>query len=156
MAVSLTASSGDKDLVSLVRSITLLETVVNDEDTTHVMLVQALRSAISRRVPTSQPGAAAHGCVADALEAPAVDGVMHLYGLLKIPLADRLDLALAKARADLLSRGGGVELVSIKPPDTVELRLSGPASDGVERVIRRHCPEIRHIHPVSCATASRA
>ncbi|WP_138497004.1 NifU family protein [Nostoc sp. PA-18-2419] len=70
----------------------------------------------------------------------------------KPPLTQRIQTALEEVRPGLKSHNGDIELVAIKPPDTVEVRLIGtcsscPASNltlsqGVEQAIKNHCPEI--------------
>ncbi|MCC5616903.1 NifU family protein [Nostoc sp. CHAB 5836] len=77
----------------------------------------------------------------------------------KPPLAQRIQTALEEVRPGLKSHNGDVELVAIKPPDTVEVRLIGtcsscPAStltlsQGVEQAIRNHCPEITKVVAVN-------
>ncbi|MBN3871437.1 NifU family protein [Nostoc sp. JL33] len=73
----------------------------------------------------------------------------------KLPLSQRVETALEEVRPGLKSHNGDVELVAIKPPDTVEIRLIGtcsscPAStltlsQGVEQAIKNHCPEITKV-----------
>ncbi|QKQ77854.1 NifU family protein [Nostoc sp. TCL240-02] len=70
----------------------------------------------------------------------------------KPPLSQRIQTALEEVRPGLKSHNGDVELVAIKPPDTVEVRLIGTCSScptsnltlsqGVEQAIKNHCPEI--------------
>lgn len=77
----------------------------------------------------------------------------------KPPLAQRIQTALEEVRPGLKSHNGDVELVAIKPPDTVEVRLIGtcsscPAStltlsQGVEQAIKNHCPEITKVVAVT-------
>ncbi|MEH2402292.1 NifU family protein [Nostoc sp.] len=77
----------------------------------------------------------------------------------KLPLAQRIQTALGEVRPGLKSHNGDVELVAIKPPDTVEVRLIGtcsscPAStltlsQGVEQTIKNHCPEITKVVAVN-------
>ncbi|MEH2061111.1 MAG: NifU family protein [Nostoc sp.] len=77
----------------------------------------------------------------------------------KAPLAQRIQTALEEVRPGLKSHDGDVELVAIKPPDTVEVRLIGtcrscPAStltlsQGVEQAIKNHCPEITKVLAVN-------
>lgn len=86
---------------------------------------------------------------------PIVYGVLHLHGLVRDSLETRVRRALRSVEPFLQQHGGGVELVAVKQPDTVEVRLTGacqgcPASgqtlsDGVERAIREHAPEIAHV-----------
>jgi Fe-S cluster biogenesis protein NfuA/nitrite reductase/ring-hydroxylating ferredoxin subunit len=73
----------------------------------------------------------------------------------KPPLAQRIKTALEEVRPGLKNHNGDVELVAIKPPDTVEVRLIGtcsscPAStltlsQGIEQAIKNHCPEITKV-----------
>ncbi|MBN3894312.1 MAG: NifU family protein [Nostoc sp. NOS(2021)] len=77
----------------------------------------------------------------------------------KPPLAQRIQTAFEEVRPGLNSHHGDVELVAIKPPDTVEVRLIGtcsscPAStltlsQGVEQAIKNHCPEITKVVAVN-------
>jgi len=104
-----------------------------------------------------------HPDVAERLRAAVSDrvvyGVLRFHGLLKAPLDERVQRALDEIRPAMQKHGGDVELVAIRMPDTVEVRLTGachgcPASgqtltEGVEKSIRQHCPEIVHINQVS-------
>jgi nitrite reductase/ring-hydroxylating ferredoxin subunit/Fe-S cluster biogenesis protein NfuA len=155
------------DLDALVHAITAIESIVDGWDESHALTVRALKSAIEdlhkealkRLIRALKDDPSAGARLRDALADPVVYGVLRFHGLIKAPLADRLNLALEEVRPALAGHGGGVELVAIKPPDTVELRLIGschgcPASgqtlsEGVERAIRAHCPEILHINQVS-------
>ncbi|MEH1798638.1 MAG: NifU family protein [Nostoc sp.] len=77
----------------------------------------------------------------------------------KPPLVQRIQTALEEVRPGLKSHNGDIELVAIKPPDTVEIRLIGtcsscPAStltlsQGVEQAIKNHCPEISKVVAVN-------
>jgi Fe-S cluster biogenesis protein NfuA/nitrite reductase/ring-hydroxylating ferredoxin subunit len=77
----------------------------------------------------------------------------------KPPLSQRIQTALEEVRPGLKSHNGDVELVAIKPPDTVEVRLIGtcsscPAStltlsQGVEQAIKNYCPEITRVIAVN-------
>jgi Fe-S cluster biogenesis protein NfuA/nitrite reductase/ring-hydroxylating ferredoxin subunit len=162
-------AAGAPDLEALVQSITAVESIVAGWSETHVLTVQALKSAIealhkealSRLIRALKDDPAAGIRLRGALADPVVYAVLRFHGLLKVSLAERLNNALEEVRPALAAHGGGVELVAIKPPDAVELRLIGschgcPASgqtlsEGVEKAIRSHCPEIVHIHLVSRA-----
>jgi nitrite reductase/ring-hydroxylating ferredoxin subunit/Fe-S cluster biogenesis protein NfuA len=163
------AQDGVDDLDALVRSITAVESLIAGWSETQVLTVEALKSAIEalhkealkRLIRALKDDPAAGRRLREALTDPVVYGVLRFHGLVKIPLAERVNLALEEVRPALAGHGGGVELVALKPPDTVELRLIGschgcPSSsqtltEGVERAIRSHCPEILHIHQVSRA-----
>jgi Fe-S cluster biogenesis protein NfuA/nitrite reductase/ring-hydroxylating ferredoxin subunit len=77
----------------------------------------------------------------------------------KPPLLQRIQTALEEVRPGLKSHNGDIELVAIKPPDTVEVRLIGtcsscPAStltlsQGVEQAIKNYCPEITRVVAVN-------
>ncbi|MHC5733508.1 NifU family protein [Nostoc sp.] len=77
----------------------------------------------------------------------------------KPPLVQRIQTALEEVRPGLKSHNGDIELVAIKPPDTVEVRLIGTCSSclastltlsqGVEQAIKNHCPEISKVVAVN-------
>ncbi|MBW4428762.1 MAG: NifU family protein [Nostoc desertorum CM1-VF14] len=77
----------------------------------------------------------------------------------KPPLSQRIQTALEEVRPALKSHNGDVELVAIKPPDTVEVKLIGTCSScptstltlsqGVEQAIKNHCPEITKVVAVN-------
>jgi nitrite reductase/ring-hydroxylating ferredoxin subunit/Fe-S cluster biogenesis protein NfuA len=133
------------------------------------LTVQALKSAIEalhkeamrRLIRALKDDPSAGVRLREALGDPVVYGVLRFHGLVKVPLSERVHRALEEVRPLLAGHGGGVELVALNPPDTVELRLTGSChgcpssgqtlSEGVERAIRTHCPEIVHIHQVSRA-----
>ncbi|HEY1313783.1 MAG TPA: NifU family protein [Steroidobacteraceae bacterium] len=162
------------DLDAFVHAITAVESIVAGWDEAQVLTVQALKSAIEdfhkealqRLIRALKDDPSAGARLRAALADPVVYGVLRFHGLIRAPLAERLNLALEEVRPSLASHGGGVELVAIKPPDTVELRLIGschgcPASgqtlsEGVEKAIRTHCPEILHINQVSRAAPEAA
>lgn len=119
------------------------------------------REALRRLIRALKDDPACGARLREALGDEFVYGVLRFHGLVKASLGERIDAALASVRPLMEAHGGGVELVAIKPPDTVELRLVGachgcPSSgqtltEGVEKAIREHCPEIEHIHQVSRA-----
>ncbi|MBI3343893.1 MAG: NifU family protein [Gammaproteobacteria bacterium] len=131
------------------------------------MTVQALKSAIEdlhkealkRLIRALKDDPAAGVRLREALGDQVVYGVLLFHGLVREPLEVRVQKALDEVRPFMHQHGGDVELVAVRPLDTVEVRLVGachgcPASsqtltEGVERAIRQHCPEILHIHQVS-------
>lgn len=155
------------DLDRLVQTIASLETIVADWDEPQRMTVQALKSAIedlhkeafARLIRAVKDDPAAGARLRAALGDQVVYGVLLFHGLVREPLEARVQKALDEVRPFMATHGGDVELVAVKPPDTVEVRLLGachgcPASsqtltEGVEKAIRQHCPEIVHIHQVS-------
>jgi nitrite reductase/ring-hydroxylating ferredoxin subunit/Fe-S cluster biogenesis protein NfuA len=85
--------------------------------------------------------------------------VLLFHGVVKEPLELRVARALEEVRPSLKSHGGDVELVALKFPDTVEVRLIGSCqscpssgetlSEGVEKSIKALCPEITTVSRVS-------
>ncbi len=154
-------------LARMVRAITSLEAIVGDWDESQRLTVQALKSAIedlnkdafTRLIRSLKEGPEAHAQLRLAVTDPVVYGVLRFHGLVKESLQARIERALDEVRPFMATHGGDVELVTVRPPDTVEVRLIGschgcPASsqtltEGVEKSIRSHCPEILHIHQVS-------
>lgn len=167
MATAAGAADPGAELERLVKTITSLEAVVAGWDQSNALTVQALKSAIEDlnkealkrliRALKDDPACAAR--LRDAVADPIVYGVLRFHGLVREPLNERLQAALDEVRPLMHSHGGDVELVAIKPPDTVEIRLTGachgcPASsetlrEGVEKAVRAHCPEIVHVLQVS-------
>ena len=154
-------------LEQMVRAITSLEGLVGSWDESQRMTVQALKSAIeelnkeafTRLIRSLKDDPAARARLGQAVTDPLVYGVLRFHGLVKESLQARIERALDEVRPFMATHGGDVELVAVRPPDTVEVRLIGachgcPASsqtltEGVEKSIRSHCPEILHIHQVS-------
>jgi Fe-S cluster biogenesis protein NfuA/nitrite reductase/ring-hydroxylating ferredoxin subunit len=150
-----------------VQSITALEAIIAPWDESHALTVRALKAAIealhkdalTRLIRALKSDPAAGPRLRAALADPVVYGVLRFHGLVRSPLGERLRQALEEVAPALAAHGGGVEVVALKPPDTVELRLLGSChgcpssgltlSEGIETAIRRHCPEIRHIEHVS-------
>lgn len=93
-----------------------------------------------------------------AVEDEVVYGLLRYHELIKPPqppLEERIQQALAEVRPSLKSHDGDVELVAIKYPDTVEVRLIGTCSNcpastltltqGIEQTIKTYCPEIHRV-----------
>ena len=90
-----------------------------------------------------------------AVEDDIVYGVLLYHGLVKSPLQLRIQTALDRVRPRLQSHYGDVELVAIKAPDIVEVRLTGTCSHCssseltlsqlVEESIQEYCPEIKQV-----------
>ena len=155
------------DLDALIAPITRLEAIAGGWDESHALTLQALKAAIEdvhkealrRLIRGLKDDPVAGLRLREALADPVVYGVLRFHGLVKAPLAERLEQALADVRPALKSHGGDVEVVAIKAPDSIELRMLGschgcPAShqtlaEGIEQAIRARCPEIVHIREVN-------
>lgn len=127
--------------------------------------IEALhREALLRLVRGLRADAAAAAALKQVVRDPIVFGVLRLHGIVREPLEVRVRAALESVAPMLAEHGGGVELVAVLPPDTVEVRLTGscqscPASgttlsEGVERAIREHAPEVVTVRKVSRAAAA--
>jgi Fe-S cluster biogenesis protein NfuA/nitrite reductase/ring-hydroxylating ferredoxin subunit len=157
----------EDDLARRAGQIARLEEIASTWDTHHAGTLSAIKTAIEElncegfrrliRLLREDPA-----CVARlnaVVRDPYVFGVLRFHGLVKDPLEHRVEKALDEVRPFLREHGGDVELIAVTPPDTVDVRLLGachgcPASgqtlrEGVERSIRTHCPEVRHIRQVS-------
>lgn len=155
------------DLERLAGDIDKLDVIVAGWEESYQLTALALKSSIEalhrealrRLIRALKDDPAAGAKLREALADQVVLGVLNYHGLLRQPLNTRLESALAEVRPFMQSHGGNVELVAVKPPDTVEIRLVGschgcPASsqtltEGVEKAIRERCPEIIHINQVS-------
>jgi Fe-S cluster biogenesis protein NfuA/nitrite reductase/ring-hydroxylating ferredoxin subunit len=141
-------------------------------DESHQLTATALKSSIEelhkealrRLIRALKDDAAAGAKLREALGDEVVYGVLLYHGLIREPLQGRVEKALTAVRPMLQGHGGDVELVAVKPPDTVEIRLVGschgcPASgqtltEGIEKSIREYCPEIVHVTQVSRSAAA--
>lgn len=115
--------------------------------------------AFRRLIRALKSDPAATQTLRGAVRDPLVYQVLLFHGLVKEPLESRVRRALDEVRPSLKEHGGDVELVAVKPPDTVEVRLIGscqscPSSgetltEGVEKSIKALCPEITTVRRVS-------
>ena len=155
------------DLTRLASQIARLEEIAQNWDEPYASTLSAVKSSIEElnreafkrliRFMREDPACAAR--LNTAVHDPFIFGVLRFHGLVKDPIEHRIERALEEVRPMLHEHGGDVELVAYKAPDTVDVRLVGachgcPASgqtltEGVERSIKQHCPEILHIHQVS-------
>ena len=121
--------------------------------------VDALHGEVLRRLITAlgtEP--AAMEAMTRAAKDPLIFAVLRHHGLLKPSLQERVEEALESIRPMLASHGGGVDLVAVRPPDTVDVRFHGncdgcPASAitfmaGVKKAIEERCPEIGNVRQV--------
>lgn len=160
-------------LEELVTEISRFEAIIAEWDESQRCVVMGLKRAIEdlhkealtrliRSVKQESMVALRH-----AVEDEVVYSVLRYHELVKPPtptLEQRLQLALDQVRPGLQSHNGDVELVAIKPPDTVEIRLVGTCSNcpastltlsqGVEQAIKAHCPEITNIVAIANAPVS--
>lgn len=117
------------------------------------------KEAWQRALASLREEPACGGVLRDMVGDPVVYAVLRRFGLLKASLDERIEQALLPVRPLLHAHGGDVEIVEIRPPDTVLLRMTGacegcPASAitltaGVIRAIRSACPEIVRIQDLT-------
>ncbi|BBD66467.1 Rieske [2Fe-2S] domain-containing protein [Nostoc commune NIES-4072] len=156
------------NLEELVQEINRFEAIISEWDESQRCVAVGLKRAIEalhkaaltnliKSLKQESMPALRHA-VADEL----VYAVLLYHELVKPPkplLSQRIQTALEEVRPGLKSHNGDVEIVAIKPPDTVEVRLIGtcsscPAStltlsQGVEQAIKNHCPEITKVVAVA-------
>ena len=155
-----------RTLSNLVDDIQRYEAIVDQWDSSQQQVVQQLKHAIealhkealTRLIRSVKQEAM--GALRNATQDEIVYGLLRYHDLVKAPsLQHRLQQALAEVRPSLQGHQGDIELVSIRLPDTVEVRLVGacshcPASqltlsEAVETAIKHHCPEIEHVVEVA-------
>ncbi len=144
-----------------------LEALAQGWDLSQLGVLTALKTGIEElnaeafrrliRALRGQPAAAA--ALRDAVRDPLVYHVLRFHGLVREPLEHRVARALDEVRPSLKQHGGDVELVAVRLPDTVEVRLVGSCqscpssgetlSEGVERAIKALCPEVVNVVRVS-------
>ncbi|HIK03746.1 MAG TPA: NifU family protein [Trichormus sp. M33_DOE_039] len=118
------------------------------EDLHKEALMRLIKSVKQQSLPALQ----------NAVQDEIVYGVLLYHELVKppkSPLLQRVQAALEEIRPGLQNHNGDVELVAIKPPDTVEVKLIGTCSNcpsstltlsqGVEQAIKEYCPEITKV-----------
>lgn len=163
LAIPESVSTPQRGLETFTRDIDSLESIVAGWDDGQRATVLAYRRAIEalhkegfRRLIAGlklEPGAQA--ALRTAVGDEVVYAVLRHFELVRPSLHERVEAALQSVRPMLASHGGGVELVTIKPPATVEVRFLGacdgcPASmltfvAGVKTAIEAACPEITNI-----------
>lgn len=119
--------------------------------------------AFKRLIRTLKDDPATAPLLHEAVRDPLVYQVLRFHGVVKAPLQERVAQALDEVRPFLKTHGGDVELVALRLPDTVEVRLVGSCqscpssgetlSEGVEKSIRALCPEITTVSRVSRGAA---
>lgn len=153
---------------SLVTEIKSFEGAIANWDESQKLVVEGLKKSIEalhkealtrliRSLKEESMSALRH-----AVEDEVVYALFRYHGLVKAPpgsLESRVRHALSEVRLGLQSHNGDVELVAIELPDTVKVKLLGtcsscPASsltltEGVEKTIKKHCPEIERVEAVA-------
>lgn len=153
-------------LSSLLENIHSLEAIVQGWDESQQLTLHALRQAIddlhkeavARMIRCLKSDPAALQALKQAVTDEVVYAVLRHLELVKPSLHERAEQALASVRPLLQGHGGNVELVAVEPPDTVEITLIGACdgcpsagltlTEGIEKAIREHCPEIVTIRKV--------
>lgn len=118
--------------------------------------IDALHSeALRRLIRALSESPEALAVLKSSLSDELVYAVFRHLGVVKPSLQERIEGALETVRPMLASHGGGVDLIAVTPPDTVEVRFLGacdgcPASmltfvAGVKKAIEDACPEITNI-----------
>ncbi|MBD2614140.1 MAG: Rieske 2Fe-2S domain-containing protein [Nostoc sp. GBBB01] len=156
------------NLEELVQEINRFEAIISEWDESQRCVAVGLKRAIEalHKVALTNLIKSLKEESMPALRHAACDEVVYAvllyHELVKPPkasLEQRIQAALEEVRPGLKSHNGDIELVAIKPPDTVEVKLIGtcsscPAStltlsQGVEQAIKNHCPEITNVIAVN-------
>jgi Fe-S cluster biogenesis protein NfuA/nitrite reductase/ring-hydroxylating ferredoxin subunit len=153
-------------LDGFLRDIERFEAIVGGWDDSHQAAVTAYRGALEalhkeafRRLIAGIKGEpAALAAMRHAASDEVVYAVLRHLELVKPSLHERVEQALARVRPMLASHGGDIELVTVQPPDAIQVRFLGacdgcPASTltfiaGVKKAIEESCPEITRIDQV--------
>jgi Fe-S cluster biogenesis protein NfuA len=154
------------DLDELLGDIDQLEQIVAHWDEEKRLTVIALllsidtlhKEAFARLVGALKEVPAANEVFEETSKDDVVFAVLRHFQLVGPSLAERVEIALDSVRPALATHGGGVRLVAVEAPSTVVISLVGacngcPASamtlsEGVEKAIKEHCPEITEIKKV--------
>lgn len=156
------------NLEELVQEINRFEAIIAEWDESQRCVVVGLKRAIEELHKTALKHliksikSESISALRHAVDDEVVYAVLLYHELVKPPqppLEKRIQTALDEVRPGLQSHHGDVELVAIKLPDTVEVRLVGTCSNcpastltltqGVEEAIKSHCPEITKIIAVN-------
>lgn len=155
-------------LEELIQEINRFESIISEWDESQRCVVVGLKRAIEalhkaalKRLIKSLKQDSMSG-LRHAVADEVVYAVLLYHELVKPPippLAQRIQTALDEVRPGLQSHNGDVELVAIKLPDTVEVKLIGNCSNcptstltlsqGVEQAIKAYCPEITKVIAVN-------
>ena len=156
------------NLEELVQEINRFEAIISEWDESQRCVAVGLKRAIEALHKTALTNLIkslkqeSMSALRHAVTDEVVYAVLLYHELVKPPkplLAQRIQTALEEVRPGLKSHNGDVELVAIKLPDTVEVRLIGTCSScptssltlsqGVEQAIKNHCPEITKVVAVN-------
>lgn len=157
----------------LARELERLERVTTQWEPEKRAAVEAIRKtidqineeALRRLIRTIREDAGARPALVRAASDPWVHTVLAYHGLVRAPIGERLDRALARVRPTLAAHGGDIEVELCAPP-RVRLRLVGTCDgcafagttsrDLVEVAVRQDCPELTEIEIVGASHASAA
>ncbi len=155
---------GKVELEELLRDIDQLEQIIAgwDEEKRHTVIALLLsidtlhKEAIARLLDSlKEVLPEANEVIEQTSKDEIVFAVLRHFKLVAPSLAERVEIALDTVRPALATHGGGVRLVAVEAPGTAVISLTGacngcPASamtlsEGVEKAIKEHCPEIVEI-----------
>ncbi|MBD2335816.1 NifU family protein [Calothrix sp. FACHB-156] len=156
------------NLEELVQEISRFEAIISEWDESQRYVVLGLRRAIEDLHKTALERLIKNlkkesvTALRHAVDDEFIYAVLLYHELVKPPqppLEQRIHTALEEVRPSLQGHNGDVELVAIKLPDTVEVRLLGTCSNcpastltltqGIEQAIKSHCPEITQVIAVT-------
>ncbi|MBW4616049.1 MAG: NifU family protein [Desmonostoc vinosum HA7617-LM4] len=162
-------------LEELIQEINRFEAIISEWDENQRCVVVGLKRAIEALHKAALTNLIkslkqeSMSALCSAVDDEVVYAVLLYHELVKPPtppLTQRIETALDEVRPALKSHNGDVELVAIKLPDTVEVKLIGTCSNcaastltlsqGVEQIIKKYCPEITQVIAVNNPISSNA
>ena len=159
-------------LDALLKDVAILEELVGQWDEQKQATVHAIKKAtdalnkeaLSRLIRSLKSDPAAVASLKASLSDEIVYAVLRYHEIVKPSLQERLEQALESVRPYLATHGGNVEIVEIEAPSAVTIQLLGscdgcPAagltlSEGVEKAIKKYCPEIMSIKKAKGKTST--
>ena len=171
MSVSEAPQPSTPSLETFLQDIAALETIFEHWDENQINALRSYKKsvdelhkeALRRLIVHLKTDPKALSLLKEAVEDEVVYAVFRHFELIKPSLQERVEAALETIRPMLASHGGDVELISIQPPDKVEVKFLGacdgcPASmltftAGVKKAIEEACPEITKIEQIKGLSA---
>jgi Fe-S cluster biogenesis protein NfuA/nitrite reductase/ring-hydroxylating ferredoxin subunit len=157
------ATKSEVSLGKLLQDLESLEAVVATWDDQSRLTVAALtravedlnKEAFARLIRALKKTPEALAALKESTADEVVYSVLRHHELIRPSLNERIEQALDSVRPMLKGHGGDVELVAVRPPNRADIRLIGACSgcpsseltlsEGVEKAIREHCPEVTEI-----------
>jgi Fe-S cluster biogenesis protein NfuA len=158
-------NKNNEDITQFVGEISRFEAIIAEWDESQRCVATGLKRAIeslhkvalTRLIQSLKQDSIS--ALRHAVEDEVIYGLLLYHELVKPPqqksLNERLESALSAVRPGLKEHGGDVELIALKLPDTIEIKLLGTCngcavshhtlSNSIEATIQEYCPEIEQV-----------